>query len=117
MGGSQLGGRAERVDVLPVECYSPYTGQWSYVAPLQTGVSTAGASTLNGKIYLVGGWNEIEKKYKKCIQCYNPDLNEWTEEDELPEATVGVSCCTISMPNNKTRESRASSVSSVPVSI
>uniref|UniRef100_A0A8B9ZHI6 Uncharacterized protein n=1 Tax=Anas platyrhynchos TaxID=8839 RepID=A0A8B9ZHI6_ANAPL len=100
MGGSQLGGRGERVDVLPVECYSPYTGQWM----------------LRG-IYLVGGWNEIEKKYKKCIQCYNPDLNEWTEEDELPEATVGVSCCTISMPNTKTRESRASSVSSVPVSI
>ncbi|XP_001364569.1 kelch-like protein 31 [Monodelphis domestica] len=117
MGGSQVGPRGERVDVIPVECYNPYTGQWSYVAPLQTGVSTAGASTLNGRIYLVGGWNEIEKKYKKCIQCFNPDLNEWIEEDELPEATVGVSCCTISMPNNMTRESRASSVSSVPVSI
>ncbi|XP_020849627.1 kelch-like protein 31 [Phascolarctos cinereus] len=117
MGGSQVGPRGERVDVIPVECYNPYTGQWSYVAPLQTGVSTAGASTLNGRIYLVGGWNEIEKKYKKCIQCFNPDLNEWIEDDELPEATVGVSCCTISMPNNMARESRASSVSSVPVSI
>ncbi|XP_044529409.1 kelch-like protein 31 [Gracilinanus agilis] len=117
MGGSQVGPRGERVDVIPVECYNPYTGQWSYVSPLQTGVSTAGASTLNGRIYLVGGWNEIEKKYKKCIQCFNPDLNEWIEDDELPEATVGVSCCTISMPNNMTRESRASSVSSVPVSI
>ncbi|XP_075454290.1 kelch-like protein 31 [Ascaphus truei] len=117
MGGSQLGGRGERVDVLPVECYNPHTGQWGYAAPLQNGVSTAGASTLNGKIYLVGGWNEVEKKYKKCIQSYNPDLNEWTEEDELPEATVGVSCCTITMPNFKTRESRASSASSVPVSI
>ncbi|CAH2248731.1 kelch 31 [Pelobates cultripes] len=117
MGGSQLGGRGERVDVLPVECYNPHTGQWSYVAPLQNGVSTAGASTLNGKIYIAGGWNEVEKKYKKCIQSYSPDLNEWTEEDELPEATVGVSCCTITMPNFKTRESRASSVSSVPVSI
>ncbi|XP_063772785.1 kelch-like protein 31 [Pseudophryne corroboree] len=117
MGGSQLGGRGERVDVLPVECFNPHTGQWSYVAPLQSGVSTAGASTLNGKIYLVGGWNEVEKKYKKCIQSYNPDLNEWTEEDELPEATVGVSCCSITMPTFKTRDSRASSVSSVPVSI
>ncbi|XP_030054828.1 kelch-like protein 31 [Microcaecilia unicolor] len=117
MGGSQLGGRGERVDVLTVECYNPHTGQWSYVAPLPTGVSTSGASTLNGKIYLVGGWNEIEKKYKKCIQCYNPDINEWTEDDELPEATVGVSCCTITMPNCKAQESRASSVSSVPVSI
>nr|XP_033794978.1 kelch-like protein 31 [Geotrypetes seraphini] len=117
MGGSQLGGRGERIDVLTVECYNPQTGQWSYVAPLPTGVSTSGASILSGKIYLVGGWNEIEKKYKKCIQCYNPDINEWTEDDELPEATVGVSCCSITMPNCKTQESRASSVSSVPVSI
>ncbi|KAJ1150401.1 hypothetical protein NDU88_003194 [Pleurodeles waltl] len=117
MGGSQLGARGERVDVLPVESYNPHSGQWSYCAPLATGVSTAGATSLNGRIYLVGGWNEVEKKYKKCIQCYNPDLNEWTEDDELPEATVGVSCCTITMPMNKSRDSRASSVSSMPVSI
>ncbi|XP_066552901.1 kelch-like protein 31 [Amia ocellicauda] len=117
LGGSQLGGRGERVDVMPVECYNPHTGQWSYSAPLHIGVSTAGAATLNNKIYLLGGWNEIEKKYKKCIQLYNPDLNEWTEEDELPEATVGISCCVVTVPSRKTRESRASSVSSAPVSI
>ncbi|KAK2896363.1 hypothetical protein Q8A67_010851 [Cirrhinus molitorella] len=117
LGGSQLGGRGERVDVLAVECYNPHSGQWSYVGPLLTGVSTAGAATLNNKIYLLGGWNEIEKKYKKCIQVYNPDLNEWTEDDELPEATVGISCCVVTIPTRKTRESRASSVSSAPVSI
>uniref|UniRef100_A0A8C2FRZ7 Kelch-like family member 31 n=1 Tax=Cyprinus carpio TaxID=7962 RepID=A0A8C2FRZ7_CYPCA len=117
LGGSQLGGRGERVDVLPVECYNPHSGQWSYVAPLLTGVSTAGAVTLNNKIYLLGGWNEIEKKYKKCIQVYNPDINEWTEDDELPEATVGISCCVVTIPTRKTRESRASSVLSAPVSI
>lgn len=117
MGGSQVGPRGERVDVLAVECYSPASGQWSYAAPLQVGVSTAGASALNGRAYVVGGWNEGEKKYKKCIQCFSPELNEWTEDDELPEAIVGVSCCTLSMPNHVTRESRASSVSSVPVSI
>ncbi|KAK6489860.1 kelch-like protein 31 [Huso huso] len=117
MGGSQLGGRGERVDVLAVECYNPHTGQWSYSAPLKTGVSTAGAAALNNKIYLLGGWNEIEKKYKKCIQCYNPDLNEWTDDEELAEATVGISCCVVTKPSHKTRESRASSVSSAPVSI
>ncbi|KAJ8387064.1 hypothetical protein AAFF_G00161180 [Aldrovandia affinis] len=117
IGGSQLGGRGERVDVLAVECYNPHNGQWSYSAPLHTGVSTAGAATLNNKIYLLGGWNEIEKKYKKCVQVYNPDLNEWTEDEELPEATVGISCCVVTIPTRKTRESRASSVSSAPVSI
>ncbi|XP_005915595.1 kelch-like protein 31 [Haplochromis burtoni] len=117
IGGSQLGGRGERVDVLAVESYNPHSGQWSYCAPLHTGVSTAGISILNSKIYLLGGWNEGEKKYKKCIQVYNPDLNEWTEDDELPEATVGISCCVVTIPTRKTRESRASSVSSAPVSI
>ncbi|KAL4640897.1 kelch-like protein 31 [Arapaima gigas] len=117
VGGSQLGGRGERVDVLTVECYNPHSGQWSCTAPLHTGVSTAGVATLNGKIYLLGGWNEVEKKYKKCVQVYNPDLNEWTEDDELPEATVGISCCMVTIPTRKTRESRASSVSSAPVSI
>ncbi|XP_048864541.1 kelch-like protein 31 [Brienomyrus brachyistius] len=117
IGGSQLGGRGERVDVLAVECYNPHSGQWSYVAPLHTGVSTAGVATLADRIYLLGGWNEVEKKYKKCVQVYNPDLNEWTEDDELPEATVGISCCVITTPTRKSRESRASSVSSAPVSI
>uniref|UniRef100_A0AAV2JN03 BTB domain-containing protein n=1 Tax=Knipowitschia caucasica TaxID=637954 RepID=A0AAV2JN03_KNICA len=87
IGGSQLGGRGERVDVMAVESYNPHSGQWSYSAPLHTGVSTAGIAIFNKKIYLLGGWNEGEKKYKKCIQVYNPDLNEWTEDDELPEST------------------------------
>ncbi|XP_007906947.1 kelch-like protein 31 [Callorhinchus milii] len=117
MGGSQLGPHGERVDVIPVESYNPHTGQWSYVAPLPIGVSTAGVTTLGGRVYLAGGWNESVKKYKSCIQTYNPELNEWTDEDELPEATVGVSCCTIMLPSNKLRESRASSVASAPVSI
>ncbi|XP_041714181.1 kelch-like protein 31 [Coregonus clupeaformis] len=117
IGGSQLGGRGERVDVLAVECFNPHNGQWSYSAPLNTGVSTAGIVSMNNKIYLLGGWNEVEKKYKKCIQVYNPDLNVWTEDDELPEATVGISCCVVTIPTRKTRESRASSVSSAPVSI
>uniref|UniRef100_UPI00398F7DE4 kelch-like protein 31 n=1 Tax=Pristiophorus japonicus TaxID=55135 RepID=UPI00398F7DE4 len=117
LGGSQLGARGERIDVLPVECYSPNTGQWSYAAPLHVGVSTAGVTILDSKIYLVGGWNEVEKKYKKCVQCFNPDLNDWTDEDDLPEATVGLSCCVFTMPSQRTRESSTSSVSSVPVSI
>ncbi|XP_007892245.1 kelch-like protein 31 [Callorhinchus milii] len=117
LGGSQLGGKGERIDVLPVECYNPSTAQWSQVAPLHVGVSTAGAATIDGKIYVVGGWNEVEKKYKKCVQCYNPNMNEWIDEDDLTEATVGVSCCVVTLPTQKTRESRNSSASSVPVSI
>lgn len=117
LGGSQLGPRGERMDVLPVECYNPSTDQWSYTAPLPIGLSMAGVATLNGQILLVGGWNESGKKYQKGIQAYNPDLNEWLEEGELPESTVGVSCCTIGLPHPSSRGSRASSVASATVSI
>lgn len=116
LGGSQLGPQGERVDVMPVECYSPLTGQWSYVAPLPTGVSTAGVALLEGRLCLVGGWNESGKRYQKRVQCYNPDLNEWAEDEDLPEATVGVSCCTIILPRSLSSRSRASSVASAAAS-
>ena len=116
-GGSQLGPRGERVDVLTVEMYNPFTGQWSYVSPLPTGVSTAGATMLGRRVLLAGGWNEAEKKYKKCIQCFDPEVNAWLDEEELPEAVVGVSCCSLLMPHRRVRDSRASSVSSMPLSI
>ncbi|KFV54374.1 Kelch-like 31, partial [Gavia stellata] len=116
LGGSQLGPQGERVDVIPVECYSLLTGQWSHVAPLPTGVSTAGVALLEGRLCLVGGWNESGKRYQKCVQCYNPDLNEWAEDEDLPEATVGVSCCTITLPRPLSAGSRASSVASAAAS-
>uniref|UniRef100_A0A8C5SB22 BTB domain-containing protein n=1 Tax=Laticauda laticaudata TaxID=8630 RepID=A0A8C5SB22_LATLA len=117
LGGSQLGPRGERIDVIPVECYNPSTNQWSFMTPLATGLSMAGVATLGGQILLVGGWNESGKKYQKTIHAFNPDLNEWTEEGELLEGTVGVSCCTIALPHAKTRSSRASSVASASVSM
>ncbi|XP_069478491.1 kelch-like protein 31 [Ambystoma mexicanum] len=117
LGGSQLGPRGESISVMVVECYNPTTGQWSCVAPLPTGVSTAGVAVLSAGLYLVGGWNESGKKYTKCVQSYNPDLNEWTEVAELPEASVGLSCCAITLPRVHKGDSRASSLMSVAVSM
>ncbi|XP_072304188.1 kelch-like protein 31 [Eucyclogobius newberryi] len=98
VGGSQLGPGGERVDVLSVEVYSPESGTWSRAAPLPLGVSTAGLSPLAEKLYLLGGWNEAEKRYKAAVQKYDPGTDSWSMSEELPEATVGVSCCTLSLP-------------------
>ncbi|XP_048203559.1 kelch-like protein 31 [Perognathus longimembris pacificus] len=117
LGGSRLGARGERVDVLAVESLGPGAPRWSPLAPLPVGASTAGAAALRGRAFLLGGWNEGEKRYKRCVQSFSPELNQWTDEDELPEAAVGLSACSLPMPSRATRESRASSVSSVPVSI
>ncbi|XP_059206108.1 kelch-like protein 31 [Centropristis striata] len=102
VGGSQLGPGGERVDVLSVEVFSPESGAWSRAAPLPLGVSTAGLSPLAEKLYLLGGWNEAEKRYKAAVQKYDPATDSWTRAEDLPEPTVGVSCCTLTLPPRHT---------------
>ncbi|KAJ8268200.1 hypothetical protein COCON_G00133720 [Conger conger] len=97
-GGSQLGAGGERVDVLALEVFSPESGEWGQAAPLPLGVSTAGLSTLGDHVYLLGGWNEAEKRYKAAVQRYDPGTDSWSPGEELPEPTVGVSCCTLTLP-------------------
>ncbi|XP_061903346.1 kelch-like protein 31 [Entelurus aequoreus] len=99
VGGSQLGPGGERVDVLSVEVFSAEgDGTWSRAAPLPLGVSTAGLSPLTDKLYLLGGWNEAEKRYKAAVQTYDPATDSWSRAEDLPEPTVGVSCCALSLP-------------------
>ncbi|XP_054910988.1 kelch-like protein 31 [Poeciliopsis prolifica] len=98
VGGSQLGPGGERVDVLSVEVFSPESGAWGRVASLPLGVSTAGLSPLGDKLYLLGGWNEAEKRYKAAVQKYDPATDSWSKAEDLPEPTVGVSCCSLTLP-------------------
>ncbi|XP_019960204.1 kelch-like protein 31 [Paralichthys olivaceus] len=98
VGGSQLGPGGERVDVVSVEVFSPESGAWGRTAPLLLGVSTAGLSPLADKLYLLGGWNEAEKRYKAAVQKYDPATDSWSMAEDLPEPTVGVSCCTLTLP-------------------
>ncbi|KAG7457954.1 hypothetical protein MATL_G00232790 [Megalops atlanticus] len=98
VGGSQLGPGGERVDVLALEVFSPETGEWSQAAPLPLGVSTAGLAPLGDQLYLLGGWNEAEKRYKAGVQRYDPGTDSWSSGEELPEPTVGVSCCALILP-------------------
>jgi len=102
VGGSQLGSGGERIDVLSVEVYSPESGIWNRAAPLPLGVSTAGLSPFAEKLYLLGGWNEAEKRYKAAVQKYDPDTDSWSAAEDLPEPTVGVSCCTLTLPPRPT---------------
>ncbi|XP_007245778.2 kelch-like protein 31 [Astyanax mexicanus] len=98
VGGSQLGPAGERVDVLTTEVFCPESGQWSRAASLPLGVSTAGLSPLGNHLYLLGGWNEAQKRYKSAVQRYDPGTDTWALAEDLPEPTVGVSCCALALP-------------------
>lgn len=57
------GGRLDAVESLSsVECYNPISNSWHEVAPLSTPKRCIAVSTLNGRIYAVGGsggWQNI----------------------------------------------------------
>src|SRR5205823_4085848 len=45
-----------RESVTTVQCFDPRTNSWSIKAPIPTARSGAAAGTLNGEIYMVGGY-------------------------------------------------------------
>ncbi len=67
-------------------CFDPATGTWTELPPMPTGRSSHDAAVLDGKLYVVGGWNmqgaENTTWHKTALVC---DLNQselkW---EELP---------------------------------
>lgn len=98
VGGSQLGPGGVRIDVMTMEVFSPESKEWTRAASLPLGVSTAGMSPLGDHLYLLGGWNEAEKRYKSAVQRFDPGTDSWSAVEDLPEPIVGVSCCALPLP-------------------
>lgn len=63
----------QRKDVLLTEVYNPATDQWTKARPLFEGQSEAGASVVNGKIYVIGGHNWRERKDVRTVACYDAE--------------------------------------------
>ncbi|XP_059365502.1 kelch-like protein 31 [Carassius carassius] len=102
VGGSQLGPGGVRIDVMTMEVFNPESKEWTRAATLPLGVSTAGMSPLGDHLYLLGGWNEAEKRYKSAVQRYDPGTDSWSTVEDLPEPIVGVSCCALPLPPRHT---------------
>ncbi|KAF4992806.1 hypothetical protein FGRMN_6908 [Fusarium graminum] len=83
-----------------VQFYNTRTNQWrrfATEAPIKTNHPNVAA--VNGKMYLLGGLSTLDNGAWRAFPSswvYNPDLDEWTELDPLPEgeergsAAVGV---------------------------
>ncbi|XP_049318053.1 kelch-like protein 17 isoform X2 [Bactrocera dorsalis] len=85
IGGYERG--LEGGKVLPsVERYTPSDG-WESVSSLIVERHSAGAVTLNNKIYIMGGTN-TPLRALKLVECYNPDSNIWTSCADMMECRV-----------------------------
>jgi len=71
-----------------VEEYDPATNKWTMKAPTIDKKGSFQTAVLNGKIYVIGGWNDIKygdqaANYLSSLQEYDPKTNKWTEKSPL----------------------------------
>lgn len=70
-----------------VEEYDPATDRWATKASLPAGVHHAGAGTVGGRLYVIGGftrsffsvWDPVASAYM-----YQPETDSWTERAPMP---------------------------------
>lgn len=72
--------------------YNPNTNSWRTRAPMPIALmNTNGAVTINGKIYVSGGFSE-SFSHSNALLVYNPATNSWAKRAPMPRrATHGVS--------------------------
>lgn len=89
IGGWLFGKNLRRVDAYNVE-----TRTWRQLRPLPEPRVMAGATTINGKIYVAGGESRIEDPadphygdpvVHKSLFVYDPGTNTWTRKADMPQ--------------------------------
>ncbi|XP_049318077.1 kelch-like protein 17 isoform X10 [Bactrocera dorsalis] len=81
-----IGGLEGNKVLSSVERYTPSDG-WESVSSLIVERHSAGAVTLNNKVYIMGGTN-TPLRALKLVECYNPDSNIWTSCADMTECRV-----------------------------
>ncbi len=72
----------ETLDV--VEIYDLRTGRWSRAAPLPEPRAAFATAVVEGKIYVLGGFNMQTQETFGTVLVYNPALDEWNWATDLP---------------------------------
>jgi DNA-binding CsgD family transcriptional regulator len=81
-GGRTVGGAIS--DLL--EMYDPQTDTWTTLTPLPEARSRYSLATLDGKLYLFGGWDGTN--YSDMVWRYSPDDDAWERMNNMPVLTA-----------------------------
>ncbi|XP_035699662.1 kelch-like protein 9 [Branchiostoma floridae] len=76
-----------------VDSYNPNLDQWTRLAPMSVPRGEAGCATLDGKIYVVGGYDWSANKYLDQVECYDVQTDEWSAVASYPNRGAGIACC------------------------
>jgi len=62
--------------------------EWTYVSPLTTARAGVATAAINGVLYAFGGRTSSSEFCAPVtlasVECYNPELNEWTDAGQMP---------------------------------
>jgi len=75
------------------EVYDPATDTWETKTPMPTARYGLQANVVDEKIYLIGGWYQLENKYKDVdesaqVDVYDPKTDTWTLGTPTPTAVA-----------------------------
>ena len=74
-----------------VEEYDPVADKWTEKADMPTARYVLSASSVNGKIYAIGGWAGRAKGTRSTVEEYDPVTDTWTQKANMPTARSGLS--------------------------
>lgn len=80
-GGSTGGTHSDKM-----YAYDPGTDTWAEKASVPNGIQSPCLRAVNGKLYLIGGYNSTTATYYDNVYEYDPDADTWTEKTNMPIA-------------------------------
>jgi N-acetylneuraminic acid mutarotase len=65
-----------------VDAYDVASNTWTPKRPLPEALVPHGATSINGKIYVAGGWNDSRRS--RHLYVYDPTTDRWTRKADMP---------------------------------
>lgn len=76
VGGISLADNGKRAAC--TQCYDPKTDCWLELTPMLMTMQYSSSCVVNGKFYVIGGWDQTQRKSSPAVQCFDPSTNTWT---------------------------------------
>ncbi len=79
-----MGGIGAGVVLDSVEEYDPATNRWRFATPIPEALHHSSAASINGVVYLIGGYRTLSFIPTDSVYRYEPGLDRWTKVASLP---------------------------------
>ncbi|XP_072166984.1 kelch-like protein 31 isoform X2 [Diadema setosum] len=80
-----------------VEQYDPSTDTWRTLAAMTTPRAEAAGCVVDGRMYMIGGYNWESKSWLNSAEEYDFNRDEWLAFTSFPRALTGVASCTLTL--------------------